>query len=65
MAKTYFKFNLNLILFYWFYSFPVQKCVADSTTHSNSDVTVSYESDSDHEPYFIEDKNSDDNENDQ
>ena len=39
--------------------FPVQKCVADSTTSSNSDATVSYESDSDHEPYFIEDENSD------
>ena len=43
----------------------VQKCVVDSTTSSNSDATVSYESDSDHEPYFYPDQNSDDDENDQ
>ena len=33
----------------------------DSTTNSDSDATVSYESDSDHEPYFFKDEDSDEN----
>ena len=61
-----------LFLFYhvyhFYFSFPfnfcihsaVEKCLADSTTSSDSDATISYESDSKHEPYFFEDETSDD-----
>ena len=39
----------------------VEKYAADSTTSSDSDATVSYKSDSDHEPYFFKDEDSDEN----
>ena len=44
-----------------FHSFQLRNDAADSTTNSNSDATVSYESDSDHELYFFEDEDSDEN----
>ena len=37
----------------------VQKCTADSTTHLDSDATISY-SDSNGEPYFFTDSGSSD-----
>ena len=52
-------FSVSFLFNFYIHS-AVQKCVADSTISSDSDATISYESDSDHEPYFIEDETSDD-----
>ena len=58
-GKTIYYWAIELFEFISFIS--AEKCAADSTTNSNIDATVSYESDSDHELYFFEDEDSDEN----
>ena len=43
-----------------FNCFLVEKCVADSTTNSDSDATIICTDDSDTEPYFITDESDSD-----